>query len=438
MRTANRYGTLDAWVSPIGLAMFSYALFLVAWLFPPGAYSNILGEPDKMFGNVQLFVFFSLCVFAFVVGVKVWDMLVPPRTRPSSIGEPAMSRIAFILLPLTALTAVSAYSSWAIIRNNSLIILLLMSQQGEAIKESGVATGAISISTPLLIGVIWWAYWRHGDIRWKRGELIAVRCAIAVASCAVLVAAALAMSRSQLLTFSTGIAILIVFRRSSVVGSRRRDIAMLLGCSAISVVLLFLAFAFVRGTQSSRDLLGQLIGYTIASYNRLAAILDGSMRYPYAGRGTYLSGALSFSHFVNNIIPYSHMVGAPDYLDQWYSEFGAVDRAGLSGRLIWSGAFGYMYSDLGWFTPMLLALYGLLYGGVWSSMRQGRVLGLLLYPWCGFCVLFWVGSNYLLDFTMVVFLFEAIVLSLYERVFTKRTAENANGIGLSRGNMDDA
>lgn len=428
MRTANRHGALDSWVSPISLAMLSYGVFLVAWLFPPSIYSSILGEPDKMFGNMQLFVFFTLCVIAFVAGVKAWDMLAPPRARSSSIDEPLKSRVAFILLPLTALTLMSAYSSWIIIRNNSLIMLLLISQQGEAIKEGGAATGAISVSTPLLIGVVWWAYWRHGDIRWKKGELIAVRCAIAVASCTVLVAAALAMSRSQLLTFSTGIAILIVLRRSGAVGSRRRDIAMLLGWSLISLVLLFLSFAFVRGTQSSRELLGQLIGYTIASYNRLAAILDGSMRYPYAGRGTYLSGALSFSHLINRIIPYSHMVGAPDYLDQWYSEFGAVDRAGLNGRLIWSGAFGYIFSDLGWFTPLLLALYGLFYGGVWSSVRQGRVFGLLLYPWCGFCVLFWVGSNYLLDFTMIVFLFEAMALSLYKSAFAKRTDAAANGV----------
>jgi hypothetical protein len=42
-----------------------------------------------------------------------------------------------------------------------------------------------------------------------------------------------------------------------------------------------------------------------------------------------------------------------------------------------------------------------------------------LYPWCGFCILFWFGTNALLDTKLVVFLLVALLLSAYERLVVR-------------------
>jgi len=185
------------------------------------------------------------------------------------------------------------------------------------------------------------------------------------------------------------------------------------------VVLLFFAFSFLRGFDSWDDQVNQLFGYTAACYNRLAAVVDGSLRYPFAGHGLYLSYFAAYSHAFNRIVPLATIMNPPDFLDLWGSEFGAVSRAGLDGRLIWSGAFGYIFSELGWFSSLFLFGYGILYGVVWDRMKAGKVLGVVLYPFFGFCVLFWSGTNYLLDALLAVLLVTALILAGYERLFLK-------------------
>ena len=117
------------------------------------------------------------------------------------------------------------------------------------------------------------------------------------------------------------------------------------------------------------------------------------------------------------------MFGWPDKDADWRSQFNAVAAAGLNGDLIWSGAFGYIFSELKWLSPLLLIIYGLLTGWAWRALKLGRTVGILLYPWCAFCVLFWFGVNYLLDTQPVILLIDAIFLSFYELLFVRAPLE---------------
>jgi hypothetical protein len=110
----------------------------------------------------------------------------------------------------------------------------------------------------------------------------------------------------------------------------------------------------------------------------------------------------------------------PDQLEVWATEFGAVTRAGLNGALIWSGTFGYIFSDLGWFSIPFVFGYGLLYGIAWNWIRSGKVLGIVMYPCFGYCALGWMGANGLLDSQRAVLFASALVLACYEFVFTRR------------------
>jgi hypothetical protein len=151
----------------------------------------------------------------------------------------------------------------------------------------------------------------------------------------------------------------------------------------------------------------------------LAAVLDGRLHYPYSGRGLYISGFVAFNKTFNNIFHVNQLFSWPDFDTAWRSEFGAVSSAGLDGRLIWSGAFGYVFSDLKWASPLLLFIYGLVTGWVWHLLKLGKTVGVVLYPWCAFCVLFWFGTNYLLDPRAIVLLLVALALGLYELLFIR-------------------
>jgi hypothetical protein len=184
---------------------------------------------------------------------------------------------------------------------------------------------------------------------------------------------------------------------------------------------LFFGIAFLRGVDSWDDQVHTLIGYTAASYNRLAAVVNGTLRYPFADRGLYLSAFVSFNHTWNQLVPLARLMNWPSQLEVWGAEFGAVTRAGLDGTLIWSGAFGYIFSDLAWFSFPFIFGYGILYGLAWNWIKRGKVLGVVLYPAFAYCALLWVAANSLLDSQRVVLLVAALILAGYERVFVRST-----------------
>jgi hypothetical protein len=216
-----------------------------------------------------------------------------------------------------------------------------------------------------------------------------------------------------------GLAILYVLRRTAGKPISFRFVLGLGAAVAVCVALLFFAFSFLRGVASWDDQITILMGYTAASYNRLAAIVNGDLRYPFAGRGLYLSSFIASNHTLNRFVPLGTLMNWPDQLEVWGAEFGAVTRAGLDGTLIWSGAFGYIFSDLGWFSFPFVFGCGLLYGVAWRWIKRGAVLGFVLYPYFGFCALLWLSTNGLLDSQLAVMSVVAIFLTGYESVFVK-------------------
>jgi hypothetical protein len=63
---------------------------------------------------------------------------------------------------------------------------------------------------------------------------------------------------------------------------------------------------------------------------------------------------------------------------------------------------------------------GVLCGVVWRSIKLGRPLGIVLYPWFAFCILFWFGMNSLLENKLLPLVLDVIGLSLYELLCLRR------------------
>jgi hypothetical protein len=89
--------------------------------------------------------------------------------------------------------------------------------------------------------------------------------------------------------------------------------------------------------------------------------------------------------------------------------------------LIFCGAFGEIYIELGWLAPLYIFCYGLLYGLVWRWMIAGRLMGIILYPYFAYCILFWFSTNGLFDQDIVALISDALALAVYEFVFVRQT-----------------
>ncbi|MEG9431415.1 hypothetical protein [Terriglobus sp. ADX1] len=409
-------------VSPYGLASISLALFLIAWLFPPGLYSSVMHERDLLFLEPQTFLFYLLCVAGFAAGF--W--IVCPKVIPMEVPtlKTRIPGLLFLMLPLLFGMVQVARGFQQAFHNNPSLIEIMINQQAQDLKgvDSNNDMALLMNAAPGLVALIWWTMWRYWQLQLRGWKANAVRFMLVSAVLMATSAAILMVSRNQIMEMVAGMTVLYTLHREAEGRLSWRFIGTVASCLALGVTLLFGLFSFLRGSMSLDAQLNLLLGYSGASYNRLAALILGRLHYPFAGRGVYLSPFLSMNEPLHRIVPLQHVFRWPGFFDEWTSEFGAVERAGLNGSMIFLGTFGFIFCDLGWFTPLWLMGYGIIYGGLWRSVRHSGVVGVLLYPFAAFCVLLWFGTNLLLDSWVIPFIRYALLLLVYEWFTTEKYA----------------
>ena len=415
-------------VSPYGIAIISTFGFLIAWTFPPGLYSEAIGEPDLIFFDAETLLYFLLCVAGFWGGLLLIEFVLP--SAPLLETSPRYSKMKGLplMLPLMLMTAMTGILVVQIYKSSPDLLVMLLSQQGNAVKleQNQESTyGPLGWASVMLTSVLWWTYWmlinsrpdlprRLRDRRFFSWLIFATGFLVQIALCVVKV------SRSELMPVFGGLAILYLLDK---IRRKKLTSAGLLRYSvvfSVVVVSLFSLFSLVRGAKDVDSNLSGFVGYTVASYNRMTAVLRGSMHYPYGGSGIYLSNFLAYNRSFNAIIPLKNTMGWPEYLDLWSADFQAPQLAGLNPFLIWSGAFGSLFADFGWATPLILTFYGVIYGGLWRSIKMGTTIGLTLYPWLAFSSLFWFGSNSVFDHRFVFFFATGLLLMAYEKLLSIR------------------
>jgi hypothetical protein len=401
-------------VSPYGLAIISYVLFLCACLIPPSIYTHYMNEPDLMFMDPATILFYTLCVASFIAGVWLVGRLFPSALIRRRIRT-RISPVVFVITPLAIGIAATLISIILLIRQIPNIFVLLLAQQGGDLKEimAFEVAGRFTLAPLLLTGVTWWAYWRYPSLGLRGWAKRLVIFSVFLSVLLLTASSIITVSRNLLMPIIVGLAILSMMSRAV-----RETITLrfILGSGvsiALCVCLLFIGLSFLRGTSSWDDQIHSVIGYTLASYNRLSAIVDGKIHFPFAGNGLYLSSAISHTR----LLPFTWILAPPDPLVIWGSEFGAISSASLDANFIWPGAFGQIFSDLGWYSFPFVFAYGALYAIVWRWFKCGKALGVVLYPWFGFCILFWLGTNYLLDPPIEPLLLVGLLLACYETAF---------------------
>jgi hypothetical protein len=413
-------------MSPYGISIISTLVFLLGWALPVEFYSRLIDEPDLMFLDAETLLFFLLCVGGFWVGLLLVDFLLPTPGLLETLSRPLRLRGLPLMLPLMVTTTMTILAGVQLLKTAPNLFVLLFAQQGGMIKYqlADVKLGPLGWAVVVQTVVLWWTYWRlsssrhRGAERVDRGRILSWLI-FAVGLLAQIGISILKVSRSDVMPVFGGLAVLYLMGKIQRGELRTPALVRYFLFFPLGIMCLFIGFGALRGVNDVTVALGDFAGYTLASYNRLAALLHGTMRYPYGGHGIYLFGCLSSNNALSSVIPLKTVLGWPDFFALVASEFQAPQLAGLNSLLIWSGAFGYIFSDIGWAAPLILILYGVIYGLVWRQAKLGTALGLTLYPWFAFSVLSWFSSNLVFDFRFPFFVVAGLVLAGYENVLSR-------------------
>jgi hypothetical protein len=412
-------------VSPYGLAAFSYFIFLVALVFPPKAYTDYIGEPDLMFLNLPTLAFYTVCVGAFMAGVysvryfgcaALTDK--PPRI---SVRQPFF----YLAIPLL-ISAFLCGIFLAKLGGHIDFIALLSSGQGEVVKVAmgGDTEGNWASALTLLTAVLWWAAFRGHQLQLKGFSRVIFLVSFLIAAGMDVITCVATVDRTNLMPLVAGLFVIYLFFKSREERVKIDRLALISAGSATGVIGAFLVVSFLRGASAGKLLVASLMGYTIVSYNRLTALVTGVMHYAYQGRAVYLFPLLVRNDRINDLIPMRDWFGWPDLLVQMESEFSAVLAAGLNGKYNWAGYFGYIYSDLGWWTPIYLLFLGVFTGFFWRRFCTGKTDGIIMYIWIAFSILFWVGGNWIFQEKIVRMGGAAILLAVYDRFSLRHEVES--------------
>lgn len=410
-------------VSPYGISVLSTLVFLIAWLFPPGLYSQLIHEPDLMFLDPETLLFFLLCVAGFWAGLLLIDFLFPSPPLLESRYRISRLKDMALILPLALTTVLTCAVAVELLRRTPNLIVLLLAQQGSAVKNNlaDVQLGILGWGPDLQQPLLWWTYWhllasKHKEAKSRRSRRILLWAIFATGLFAQIAVSVLKVSRAGLMPLLGGLAVVYLMSRIARREIKTAGLIRSIVIIAAFVVLVFVSFSLMRGNTDVSVAMGGFVGYTLASYNRMAALLHGTMHYPYGGHGIYVFPVLNSNHLLNAIFPFNKIFKWPDYFELWHSEFVAPQLAGLNDYDIWSGAFGYLFSDCGWWTPLMLALYGAVYGLVWRLVKSGNTLGLTIYPWFAFCALAWFSGNLAFGSALPFCIVAGLLLIAYEKL----------------------
>lgn len=370
-------------------------------------------ERNLVFFDIRALAFYIACTIAFWAGLVILPRGNQPR-EPTQI-----LRRSAIIIPLLAAVALNALSLSILLKNNPWMFTGWFTDAAQ-VKKDYDATGGLSEALPLLFAVCWWSLYRTLERKRVTGAsqpLLILT--VAIASSFAMLTALMKAARYDLMPGVVGL--LVVFSLFAQGG--RKFSALKLAKSGLLLVLItilvFSVLAYFRGATDKLKFAEVAMGYSIASYNRLSAVLSGEIVLPYGGTGTYTFRFLSHIPLLHDVIDLREALEMPEATDVLKSEFPAVEAANLSRDYIWLGTFGYILSDIGFWVFPYVFFIGAFTAWAWRAFRMGSAFGIVLFPWTAFCILFWFGSNFFPYPRLVTFLFTATMILIYEFVARK-------------------
>jgi hypothetical protein len=403
--------SLEWAISPYGAAVFSSAIFLLAWLMPPSMYSAGLDEPDFIWLDPLSFLLFASCAVAFVLGVRLCNTKAgfQPGSPVPANAHPA----PYIALPLVLAISFELFAFLLIVRQEPGIIAAVLSGAGMSIKKDigeMVLPAGISAAWAGTLAVMYWAVHTYLTLDKRRGKKLVGR-VLALFVGISFVIPIITISRNNLMMIVVGLMVIGAGHRIRM-HRENTGVWKLLTIALLAFATIFLGIGLIRG-MSSDEVLSAFYGYTISGYNRMAAIIHHQVPYLDAGNGDHMFSGILQNRTINSLIPFQGMYNLPDTLDVWLGDFAAVGGAGLLPSYTFASCFGFIFIDAGWWTPVVVFLTGMFSGYVWRRFKQGTTLGVVVYPMVFFSTLMWFGTNMLINMNTIMAILISAALVLY-------------------------
>ncbi|MEM3988771.1 MAG: hypothetical protein QXZ22_09295 [Sulfolobales archaeon] len=417
----------NLFINPYGPTIFPLFLLFVSLIFPPSLYESYVGEPDYMFLNIKILAFVLLYTFFYFIGVFISNYkplfsfnLIKKKVKVSFFVYIGTISALTIVLQLIFVFLMFIYFNKTLHLN---LLEIVLSGKGQLIKdylgkEVRIPFGLGNI--PLFVtGIEFWLLYKLytfqadlNDLK-KFRELKYLEISIVVSLVLFIISNIITLNRPTLMIFLIGWFVIYSYFNKGSIFYRVVKLS-------ITVVLIYAITSILRWASGSENLtdlvLGRLLGYTVADFNRLALILEGKLSYVEAGvpRIFYILPILKIP--LTNIEFFNLRETSPLALS-------AVGSAGLNSDYNMATLFGGIYQSIGIATPIYFTVLGFIGSRLYISFKRGKTFGIMLYPLFYASVALWmIDVN--VFFMFFPYFFYAFVLMMFYDNFIEGSLVN--------------
>lgn len=425
-------------ISPSSFMLLAALIALFAHAIPASVYEYHLREPFLLSRSWLGLVFYLICIFLLFIGANARAMLSRPAIFLTDLPPFPRRFGLFMLGCIWAAIALNFYSLSVIIGNTPGLLDMLFQGRANEIKSSLDTTGALSQAQPMLIAILTWFLYRYLQAG-RYFSLLFRRFLIGSFLLGFALAAAIStvkLARYEIIPLILQSAI--VFGVFTLAQKNRVSIRFFLQILAAfaAAITVFMFFSHLRDTGGSQSALQSLLGYSVASFNRLQSVLDGTLNYSYGGTGVYGLRFLAHIPLLHNIVDIGAILGMPDTTTAWRQEFIDMGASGLNPALIWLTAPGYLYVDFGLLSLLIVFCMGFLFQSAWIGFVRGGAVGVIMFPFMATSIALWFTSNLLTSPSLVTLLGTGLALAMCERVWLRRTIRKSRKAELLRNPHD--
>jgi hypothetical protein len=413
-------------LTPYGATLFPVLLLFISFIFPPSLYEHYVNEPDYMFLNFKMLAFGLLCVFFYYIGffVSKYKPLFNFRLIKKKIKLSIFTYLGIILALVIFLQLFSIFLFFVyfnkMVHLNMLEIVIF--GNGQLIKnylgtEIKIPFGLGALPT-FIIGIEFWLLYKWyafqtklSDIRKNKPYKI-FKIFILFSIILFIVSSIILVSRPSLMVFLLGWFLIYSYFKKGPIFSRIVKFS-------IIIVLIFIIVQILRSTGVNGDenlnnlVLGKLLGYTVADFNRFALIIEGKLSYVDAGISRI------FYILPDTKIPLTNI----DFFDlREYSilSLSAVGDAGLNSSYNMATLFGGIYQSIGIVTPIYFTILGFIGNRLYISFKNGKTFGIILYPLFYASVALWMIDVNFFFINFFYFFYSFIFITFYETFIKNR------------------
>jgi len=396
------------YVSPTILIIINFFIALIIVFFPPTIYSKYIYEKDYFYLNyILLFVIFMDLLFLYL-GYKLVNMFFPSLSFFKNLRKVYIKPYFYFGVPLIVFEILVVIFIITFIKdNNSLIYSMLIAGQGSSYKEH-LINNFYYFSIYILMGIIFWALNEFNKLKRK---YFFIKLLIIIGIILIIISSLLMLARFLLIPFILGLSVLILKN------DKNFSLKKILFILSIGI-LIFIILAIFRSFASDKNIwniiIEQIIGYTMASFNRLALIIRGDLIYTYANTGYYLMPFFAHIPLFHNILPNIYGVTSSKV---WLTEFINVGESGLNSAYIWATVYGYIFSVLHYFSFIYFFIVGCFIGISWNSFLEDKIFGIVTYPWIFASLILFFASNIMFLPQFIGLVYAVIFISLWSLIF---------------------